>query len=589
MSGANALGDPSPSAVATEWLHILRITLKTCSLVSIGSGDVETRTRKTKESGTSTTDEINAAAIARDANGLPTIPGPGYQGVLRRLCAETEPDGETLARELFGAEDDPKTWAAGRLICGWGSVHGQDDIAVRGLRLDGFADDLVLTFLAGTSPVWRDHVALTAVHSVDGHMKFARAAIPIGTRFSLEIAAWGDAEMKGRLISVARLFRHPRFRLGGAAHRGYGRIEVLRASYGAPDLDSPAGLRRLRSEPQSTALCNDIFLDAAFAPPKTDATEVHLTLVCPDFFRIGTATNESSALTYGSPGARDLVSGAAQKLVSPVSADAQGEKLQMKVRERKSGSGGEDNILATLREPRVVYEDGLGRIIIPFETNGQTFSAEQFSFPVPGSSIKGPIAHRMTYYANKAAGHEIDAEAYEKLDQASQKAKLAEIRRWEQRPQNLVSFLGTGKGPNDSNGRPAQGEAAHLSVDDTDVQKATWVVAIDHVSIDRFTGGARDQTGALFAEETLLGAHIDVRLSIRKPDCSDPNGVGGWPEAVSTSFLLALKDLCTARIAVGSRSHGVCNGTVKWSGKDAKAWQSAAQTLGVKSTTGSAP
>ena len=232
-------------------LHIVRISFETRSPLSIGSG--ESRKESRKERGSRVETSISVSEIQRDANALPAIPGAGLQGVLRRLAAEVH--GEKFASEMFGREVVGGDGAAGRVLCGWACVHDANGVAVSGLRLAGLdtSDDDVLRLLTRPEPLWRDHVALNDRHSVDGRRKFARAAVPVGARFSVELCGWGDDTFRDRLMQVVSLFRHPRLRLGAGSGRGYGRSACsLRATRRRPSMTRPhcgvcASSRRARA------------------------------------------------------------------------------------------------------------------------------------------------------------------------------------------------------------------------------------------------------------------------------------------------------------------------------------------------------
>jgi hypothetical protein len=287
------------------------------------------------------------------------------------------------------------------------------------------------------------------------------------------------------------------------------------------------------------------------------ATRAAVTLTFADFFRIGGATEACAALTVGTKGARSFPDG--RREYGPRSADP---------REAR------DNVLLLLTEPRIVYRNGLGTV--------ETGTAGTFRFPLPGASVKGALAHRMIYHANKAAGRMIDADTLCTQDAAAQDAALAALRG---PPPGLEALLGSGKGPRREDGSPDTGAAARWSVSDTDVATADWIMAVDHAPIDRFTGGVRN--GFLFAEEVLVGVRVEIELTLLPPRQPVGGGIGGWPEATVQAFLKTLRDLCHGRLALGGRSNGFAAGEIVWSGRDATGWSAAAARLRI--TTGVAP
>ncbi len=520
-------------------IHILRVTIQAKSPVSLGSGKIVENDRRRQEkpamnlsgeAANAANEPAQASAIARDANGLPTFPGSSIQGVLLSLWLKK--NGLESAKEMFGFEDKDGMGQAGKIVCSWAVVHDSNDVAVTEPIGDAaIKNDKVLSRLASSNPRWRDHAAMNSRHSVDNRRKFARTAAPRGTRFSLELTAWGDDEMEKALIEVARLFRHPRFRLGGASRRGYGRVDVIQASYACPDLNKPKELRELRRAPPSTGLQVNLLNAPEFAAPEMDATTATISLRFLDAVRIGsTVLPDNDTSTEGVD---------------------------------SSDQDDQSNILLALQES---------------DFNPETNKSE-VHFPLPGSSFKGPLVHRMVYYANQAAGRKIDIDEYFKLNPDQQKEKLAQFAEMGNRPVELNPFLGTAKGPDDGSGRPTPGSASRITVDDALFSGFVKIV-VDHNSTDRFSGGVREQTGVLFAEEWLLDVTAEVVLTIREPRRTlDKDGPGGWENSTAEIFLKALRDICTARVPIGARSLGVCDGQISWNGPHQNEWASAAATV----------
>ena len=548
-----------PENARAEGLHIVRVTFEAAAPLSVGSGESRSDTRKDPGSKEEVT--IRIADIQRDANGLPTIPGPGMQGILRRLAAETW--GEGFAGGMFGRED-ADGGAAGRVVCGWACVHDANDRAVSGLQLHGpdtDADD-ILALLKRPEPLWRDHVALNDHHSVDGRRKFTRAAVPAGARFSFELSGWGDDEFLDRLRKIVGLLRHPRLRLGSGSGRGYGRIRLLAASRAVAPLDDANALRQLRAQPPSAALGSDVLAEIGPSVLQTSDTVLRLSLECRDLLRIGAAGPHVETLTHRAQRARSATTG--ELLESPGLGAPDDE--------------GTDGVLKLLREPRIVWEDGKGKsAAIDKEPDKGPVPLEQLRFPVPGSSIRGPLAHRMLFHANRLSGRCIDTDEWLGKDEEARKDLEKTYAAYAERSPGLAAFLGEAKETGDDSG-----QASRVLFDDAEACGARWIVGVDHVSIDRFTGGARD--GALFREEALLGARIEAIATIRPPleaDKGTGQAVGDWPEETARAFLLAVRDLCRGRLVIGGRGYGDCSGTVRFEGRHAQAWRDAAKDAGV--------
>lgn len=510
-------------------LHLLRATIEARSPLSLCSDEevpVEIAVQEGRErtrSGREKAQSTQVTALMRDFNDLPTIPGSSLRGVLRALYAEIH--GEAEADRLFGHEDAGGLGRAGLISFSWAAVHDGSNEAVTGLRTLEGCNDEVLSILRRDAPLYRDRVALNIRHSVDEHKKFGRIAVPVGTRFSLEMSARGGEEIRALMIRVANMLRHPDLRLGGAGAAGYGRIRLVSASYHALDPGEPEDLRKLRETPPSVPLEQKLFEGNECPPPASRATRAILQLEFCDGVRVGG---------------------------------------------RMPDDAGEDAFHKQwiLREEVLSYD---GR---------EDAQIKEF-YPLPATAIRGPFAHRMAFHANRAAGKLIDVDEMLALDGKERNARLAEM---SARPEALRHFLGHAKErQGDSNGQET-GAASCLMVDDSWFEwreGAERIRNFTHVSIDRFTGGARDQTGVLFEEEMLVRPEATVTLVIPPGPDSEKDGVDGWAIDVVQSFLAALRDLTTGRLPVGARSLGICTGRVAWSGPAAAAWKKAAETAGV--------
>ena len=536
----------------SDRLHLVRVTLEALSPLSIGSGESRTEKREeTASDGKKTEAEIVVASIQRDANNLPTIPGTGLQGALRRLAKETH--GEEFAKALFGHEDGTdSSGRAGRVAWSWSCAHDSAGVAVSGLRAEGLdtQNDSVLRLLTKPEPVWRDHVALSGRHSVDERRKFALAAAPVGTRFSAELSGWGDDSFLEDLKRIVALFRHPRLRMGGGSGRGYGRVALRAASYAAAPINDADALRDLRRQPPSKPLSTDLLKE--LDEPTSRDTVLILTLECEGLMRVGMSGPHAKPLTHHTG-----------------SAVLKGEE----------GNEGENAILSLLREPHIVWdEDERGRVV-DIESEADTVSSpEHLRFPVPGSAIRGPLAHRTLFHANRANGRFIDADEWKGADDEKKRKKREE---YEMRDEALHDFFGVAREAKDKGGDVGEGRAGRVLFDDAEVRGAKWM-RIDHVSIDRFTGGARELTGALFREEALFDGRIVASVVIRPPlkPANGDNAVDGWPRKTAEAFLRAVRDLCRGQLALGGRSHGTCRGTARFAGQGAKAWCDVARNVG---------
>nr|WP_294555156.1 RAMP superfamily CRISPR-associated protein [uncultured Rhodopila sp.] len=527
--------------VPRDRLHLLRITIEALSPLSFGSGDVLTVERRHRTGDAMESRRADVTALVRDCNGLPVIPGATLQGRLRHLYDAEYGDAET--RILFGYAEGTKG-DAGRLFAGFAAVHDQDDHALTGLVTDAtrIKKDPILRALRQDEPLRRDHVALNARHVADGRKKFDRRAVPIGTRFSTEFALWGTeaeaSEDKAALARIVRLFGHPAFRIGGGGHHGYGRVVVRRCSYACLGLDNTAALRRLRTQEPSVSLAENIVPEIdAFGRAVT--MKLRLTPINP--WRIG---GHGHYLTENTHGTRLADGGTVSKTGAGL-------------REEREAA----DVATILREPVIAWANGKAELRETTQTSAfEPRLPNGVAFSVPGSAIKGPLVHRALFHWNRLRSDidgMIDVETWLKLDVAEQAEAMKKLA---DRPLELGYLFGTAKERAGDAGR-----AGCAFFNDGAVADVQAVQAMDHIVIDRFSGGVFP--GLLYVEEVLAGGSVETTITMLPP----PREAGGtdWPANIRDAFLLALRDLCSGQLAIGAKSLGFCTGDiVAWTGAD---------------------
>jgi CRISPR/Cas system CSM-associated protein Csm3 (group 7 of RAMP superfamily) len=579
MTHADA--DPSGCSV----LHVVRVTIEATSPMSARSGDLVWVQRAQMEDGKKSVEKVLEVALVRDSNGLPTIPGATLQGVLHHLYRADQ--GDTKAKEVFGfAQEDEGD--AGRLTVGFGCVHNSVDCAVVGLAGASDLEDPIVKLLRQPAPVRRDHVTLNARHVADGRKKFERLAVPIGTRFSFELSLWGTAADNGTLADIVGLIAYPAFRIGGAGRRGYGKVRLVRATQHQVLLGSsfdPVAMRLLRAQPPSKPFTGGKnFLDDLKAPD-AGAVVATLTLRPINPSRVGgVGLGDELVLTELTSASVRLPDGTAPPpgVDSDLRRDPEGPAPRPR-----------EGIATIVREPLIRWtQEGTrwsGVLVRPSPPSGTNAALTPFddkapnsiAFVVPGSAIKGPLAHRALFHWNRLQRDDkgervIDVDAWRMLDDDERKQRLGTLT---DRPRELERLLGAAKERADRDVAKAdvRGRAARLFVDDATASGLVAAQAIDHNSIDRFSGGVRN--GTLYVEEVLVGGEISAEITILPPldeMAARGGSAGGWDRPTVDAILHALADLCRGRLAIGAKSLGFCNGEVQWSGAAAKeSWQSA--------------
>jgi CRISPR/Cas system CSM-associated protein Csm3 (group 7 of RAMP superfamily) len=191
------------------------------------------------------------------------------------------------------------------------------------------------------------------------------------------------------------------------------------------------------------------------------------------------------------------------------------------------GGGSDDAAdLAPMTDSRVTWEDGKG-----------TVGAEQ---PVlPATSLKGALAHRVAFHFN--ALRSVYADTVEKPDEVTAGNN-----------EGVRQLFGAIKQSSDQReeGHPGRVFIDDLYIDDPGAQKY-----VNHVSIDRFTGGAIQ--GALFLERPFFGGGpFETMLTITRAndvsvDCRK-------------ALRKAIEDLVEGRLGIGSgtnRGNGFFSGS----------------------------
>ena len=151
---------------------------------------------------------------------------------------------------------------------------------------------------------------------------------------------------------------------------------------------------------------------------------------------------------------------------------------------------------------------------------------------IPASSIKGALAHRTIFHYNSLAGNTIEAK-------------------------NGITSVAEIFGEAKNSKKEIEGSKGKVIFSDC-FQTTKETKVFDHVSIDRFTGGAKD--GALFQEKTIAddrGYEIEILLE---------NTIKDMGSEFTKAFEMALTDITTGMLSLGgatTKGHGIFTGS--WS------------------------
>ena len=158
---------------------------------------------------------------------------------------------------------------------------------------------------------------------------------------------------------------------------------------------------------------------------------------------------------------------------------------------------------------------------------------------IPATSVKGAISHRTAFQWNKL-NH---------FYAGSSEAKVGTNN-------PAVKALFGSEGEKDANNKMVNQARGNVLFSDV-IEKKLDDKILNHVAIDRFTGGAID--GALFSEKTTYGKDQQFTLSILvKSDALKD-------ETIKNAFEEAMKDICKGMLPLGggvNRGNGVFTGSL---------------------------
>lgn len=423
------------------------------------------------------------AIFSTDANGLPVLPGSSIAGVLAHAWGEKR-DVIFGAGSVHEAPQDEQTQASA-LIVSDGVVHLSDDRPAPMLPGAVWPEgESVAWFLR--EGVRRDHVRIDARGAADGDGKYDLRACPAGARFTFELELLADKDQghdaRTAWDRLLGLLHTPIIRFGGRTRRGLGAMHICQVHAGVFDLSETQGLNDYKALPRDLRAAHGLASVSDAPAAETAAESIRL---------VGFKAETPWLFGGGVSDNADIAPKTEQRIV-------------------KGGNG--------LR----VSEDLL---------------------LIPGSSLKGAIAHRTRFHLNRLCGNWLreDGTAEENDD-------VKHAHEW------LFGRVAK-KGQDDRRNTGA------LIVNDIYVERAKDETDLYwHVCIDRFTGGVR--AGMLFQEEVTSQREAggDLALWLVTHDDADD----AIRDLARAALRDALEDLQAGRLTLGAasgRGHGgfVCD------------------------------
>ena len=470
---------------------LYHITIEAVTPLHLGSGKVDFFVDK---------------PVRRDWNRLPMIPGSSLAGLFRELY----PAGEVEKERLFGYQkggEGEENGAGSQIIFTNGLLVGRDRQVIEGVT--PLLNDPFLLFFRDSLPI-RERTAIDESGTAKEHFKFDEEVVPVGTQFKFGIEleeGAATAEVEENLLKVLWAYQ---FRIGGGATRGLGKVKVVEILRREIEVGDPEERRKFASLNSS-------------APNR--------------------ATRREFELIYSTKG------GWQKFFKSDPSPIDREEFIEIELELEPEGS-----FITGDRYPEGEIDiQQLREVVVDYSKPDPT-SWEKRAV-LPGSGIKGALAHRVAFYFNLENGYFGKEGKVGSENRAVR--EIFGVEKGNTKGDEDLSKLGN----SGENSKPA-GKKGIILLEDLVLEGGEERI-LTHVSIDRFLGGALEQ--ALFTEKVLVGGRGKLKILVKK------EGIGGevpeWQVKEYFKFLkLAIEDLLNGQLPLGgggSRGHGIFTGTGK--------------------------
>jgi len=217
--------------------------------------------------------------LMTDATGNAIIPGTSIAGVLRHLYEEKYKEDVLKEDALFGKTSVKHDDHRPSLVkISFGFIHNAKNQPQMGVVETSASDD-ILSYLQNT-PIIREQTKINQSGTTTDAAKFDRSALPKGTRFSFELGLSGEQSNKTQWAQLLSLLSHPKFRLGGLTHRGFGKVKIIDLYEQDFDFTNSADIKKWQAHQQSDWTVQNNHCTAS-------NEYVNLTITAEDFWRIG--------------------------------------------------------------------------------------------------------------------------------------------------------------------------------------------------------------------------------------------------------------------------------------------------------------
>lgn len=427
-------------------------------------------------------DILTDAPVAKDVNGLPYIPATSIAGVLRHAMGYVDNKTDGNPFGYIDGADNDDSGHGSDIIFTDAVMVGKDGKALDGIQNIDWDDEFYRAFQ--DLPI-RQHVRINDKGTAENNGKFDNEVVYKGTRFVFEIELVSDNDNDNHIEKAIEHLRYCTLRIGGGTRKGYGRLNVVKCQQASLNLAKPEDLEKYLKKSSSLAEEWAGFTEISETESLDDSKWTHyqLKLKPLDFFMFGSGMGDSDA---------DNVY-VSELVVS------QGESI-----------------------------DNNKRVLIP------------------GSSVKGAIAHRTAYHYNKIKKRFAGEQKPEDITGCNNEA--------------VAAIFGKADGDKFTRGRILiddiiKGQVKAEADADAGEKATPTAKTFFHNKIYQFTGGTMD--GALFQEKVIYDKDAEYTFDIYVE-------TDALKDEVVNAFEQSLRDICTGLLPLGgitNRGNGIFTGT----------------------------
>lgn len=518
-----------------KYKYIAAVTLEAKSVIAVNSGEQSL---------------LMDNAVARDANGLPYLPGTSIAGVLRHLTAAQDKE---MAKRLFGFAEGKKGEGS-RLFITDAHLTAADGKNI----LDGLCDiDSESAYIKTVMlPRQRDQVRINHRGAAAKTDKYNRSVLPRGVRFGFEIEFMASEEQREEpdWDTLIELLTNPLFRIGAGTRNGAGGLKVIQLNKIKYDLTDTGDCKAYLNK--TAELNND--LRSKNSKEKTlelsESTEI-IKIKPEDFFFFGTSLPDSQNRVDNIYKTEKVIDWGRGK----------GESVEMLLFPATSIKG-------ALRH-RTAYH--YNRLTGAFLGKPDSKETEALDFSVQAAVQHWNIDEKLAKFASEDSDDnswktliaEIEAAQYEDFATNSKawqnvNTEVTDRNKKSQSSDSRISINNAAAqfwfgSANDDSDVEKKGHSGRLIIEDIyAVKDKCHKVLFNHVRIDRLTGGAYG--GMLFQEEALYSDNTFELLMTR--NVSKAEEAEDVFKVYEKALNAALNDLKTGMLPLGgatTKGYGV--------------------------------